>query len=347
MASFGLRHIITASAPCRVDLGGHWDLPALCLPFHLARPCTVNAAINLRITVRVRPHKPDRVFVVSRDLGCSEEQRSDRLVFNSRLGLVFGIAQYFGISGIRLDITSDAPPMSGLGGSGALGVAVIASLAAACGRKMSRKDIVRLAHLLENGLTSGHNGIQDQTAAAYGGVNLWEWKPFPLPADFRRIPLIPNTRMQEFNRRLLVAYCGLDHSSGRLNTSCVQAFLAGHRRKEWLELNELTRHFSVCLSKLNWQEAYKAMAAETALRRKVMVEVISPLASRLIRAAEATGGAGRFAGAGGGGSVWALCNPDARARLEKTWQHLLSRIPSARILDCEMDCKGVTVAQEE
>lgn len=307
----------------------------------------MNIALSLRVTLKIMSYQPGRILVVSHDLGCSEEQRADNLRFSTRLALIFGIAQYFGASGMRIDISSSLPPMSGLGGSGALGVAAVAAFSAASGKRMKRKDIVRLAHLLEGCFTPGHNGIQDQAAAAYGGANLWEWKPFPLPADFRRLSLIPRTHLPELGRRLLVAYCGLDHSAGLLNRSCVENFMQGKRRTEWLELNELTRLFSVCLVKRDWQGACRTMAAETALRRRVMPEVFSPLANQLIRAAEKVGGAGRFTGAGGGGSVWALCEPDALERLSTVWQRILESVSGAKILVCKPEGKGIILSQEE
>jgi D-glycero-alpha-D-manno-heptose-7-phosphate kinase len=52
----------------------------------------------------------------------------------------------------------------------------------------------------------------------------------------------------------------------------------------------------------------------------------------------------RFAGAGGGGSVWAIGEPDAILSLRDLWDDILKRVGNGKILDCRIDPDGV---QEE
>jgi D-glycero-alpha-D-manno-heptose-7-phosphate kinase len=39
---------VSASAPCRIDAGGTWDIKAMALSFERYRPVTFNVAIDLR-----------------------------------------------------------------------------------------------------------------------------------------------------------------------------------------------------------------------------------------------------------------------------------------------------------
>src|SRR6185369_208481 len=71
-------------------------------------------------------------------------------------------------------IRSDAPPASGLGSSAALGVAAIGCLAAHHRRFQLPHESARQAHLLEVEDLKLECGVQDQFAAAYGGVNFME-----------------------------------------------------------------------------------------------------------------------------------------------------------------------------
>ncbi|MBW1889644.1 MAG: galactokinase, partial [Deltaproteobacteria bacterium] len=44
---------ITASAPCRIDMGGTLDLSTFYVPLRFLRPCTFNMALALRTTARI------------------------------------------------------------------------------------------------------------------------------------------------------------------------------------------------------------------------------------------------------------------------------------------------------
>jgi D-glycero-alpha-D-manno-heptose-7-phosphate kinase len=72
---------------------------------------------------------------------------------------------------ILLQTDSDIPPGSGLGGSGALGVAVVAALDAAFGRSRSQEDIAELANSVERDDLAYAGGSQDSYGPAIGGVN--------------------------------------------------------------------------------------------------------------------------------------------------------------------------------
>jgi D-glycero-alpha-D-manno-heptose-7-phosphate kinase len=61
----------------------------------------------------------------------------------------------------------------------------------------------------------------------------------------------------------------------------------------------------------------------------------------LIKDAEKTGCGARFAGAGAGGSVWALGEPEDIDRLKNKWEKSFSKIKGAYMIQCAVDPKGV------
>ena len=69
---------IEASAPCRIDAGGTWDIKAMALPLERIRPITVNMALNLRTRVELQPFKDNWVRVTSAGYAHGEEQREFR-----------------------------------------------------------------------------------------------------------------------------------------------------------------------------------------------------------------------------------------------------------------------------
>jgi len=80
---------------------------------------------------------------------------------------------------------------------------------------------------------------------------------------------------------------------------------------------------------------------EMALRREITPEALDPVTDKMITLAENAGCGGRFAGAGAGGSVWALGKNGNINALKSQWQELLEPIAAAKILDAGIDAEGI------
>lgn len=105
---------VTASAPCRIDMGGTLDLEAFCLPLGYLRPCTFNIALDLRTRVVLSAYRQGRVRISSRGFEDAEFD-IDQTPFDHPLGLMFAVAAYFRAEGVRVHIDSASPPRSALG----------------------------------------------------------------------------------------------------------------------------------------------------------------------------------------------------------------------------------------
>lgn len=179
-------HPIDTSAPCRIDFGGTLDISSFHYPLRHLAPATVNIAVDRRTIVRLHPHTGDQVRISSAGLTAAEYHPSTA-PYDHPLGLMFAVADYFNVSGVHVDIQSTSPPQSGLGGSSVAAVALIAAfskvLDAMGKKKISRERMVLLAHAIEQSVAGVPCGLQDQLAAAFGGVNRWVW-----PADPGRPP---------------------------------------------------------------------------------------------------------------------------------------------------------------
>lgn len=331
---------IESSAPCRVDCGGTWDLPAFSLPFHHVNPTTVNFAIALRTRVRLLPFKTGWTKVSSRDF-LVEEYPSAEVPFDSPLGLVFAIATFFNVTGVHIHIESESPPRSALGGSGALGVAVVnafsKALLKAGAKPISRQQLVEIAYSIENGVSVSLTGKQDQAAAAFGGVNQWFWKG---DGGFERRELIQPERVGEVEPHLLVAYCGQTHDSADVNSTWVSSFLAGRNRSLWFEMNTVTNEFGRAVENTDWATAGALLRAETELRQALTPEVLIPATQALFNCATEHGCGARFTGAGGGGCLWAMGGENEIFALRQAWTTMLARVEGAKILPSRIDVEG-------
>src|SRR5204863_368493 len=78
-------------------------------------------------------------------------------------------------TGIDMEVRSDAPAGSGLGGASALTTAIAGGLAALQGTELRSSELAELCYAIEREDAGVVGGKQDQYAAAYGGFNLLEF----------------------------------------------------------------------------------------------------------------------------------------------------------------------------
>ncbi|MBW1779924.1 MAG: galactokinase [Deltaproteobacteria bacterium] len=336
---------VTASAPCRIDSGGTWDIKALALPFEAIGPTTVNIALTLRTTVSLYPYEAGQVKIRSIGFARPEVFSAKRLPFDTPFGLFFAAASFFGFHGLDVQIDSQSPVKSALGGSSTALVALIKALskvASGLGRKsLSKKEILHLGYHLEDAVSGGNCGIQDQAAAVYGGVRQWEWCFGNQTSPFKNRVLLDREGARSLSRCLLVAYSGKSHTALRTNRQWIKDFLSGKTRSGWLKVNETVHQFGQAVAKRNWNRAAALIREEMSIRREITPEALTPTTNELIEAAENTGCGARFTGAGAGGSLWAMGDKKRIGALRGVWETRMARINGAAILDCEVDPAGV------
>jgi D-glycero-alpha-D-manno-heptose-7-phosphate kinase len=338
---------IEASAPCRIDMGGTLDIRTFNYSLRHLSPCTFNIAVGLRTRVRLLPYHNDRIKISSKGFE-SAEFPIDQAPFAHPLGLMFAIAAYFNAQNIHVQIESPSPPRSALGGSSAAAVALLAAFSklnelAALKDPLSRPQIAVLAHGLEESVAGVPCGFQDQLAAIYGGVNAWLWPTSIESPLFRKKVVLPKKLHKDFEKHLLLAYCGRPHESKNINSRWVQQFLSGKFRHLWSEIVICARQFIAALENRNYLLAAELMNRETAIRQKMTPDVLDEIGVQLTGAAAAHNCGARFTGAGGGGCIWALGDVKHIDSLRPVWEEILSSENEGFLLDLKIDSKGLEV----
>jgi D-glycero-alpha-D-manno-heptose-7-phosphate kinase len=338
------RYPVEASAPCRIDSGGTWDIKALALPMAPTRPVTVNIALTLRTRVTLAPFAEGRVRVSSYGFSHTEEYAADRFRFDTPFGLFFAALAHFACHAVEVHIHTASPVKAALGGSSTALIALIKALSKAAahlgGAVLTRKQILHLGYHLEDAVSAGKCGIQDQAAAVYGGVNQWSWHYGSAKDLFRRQPLLNGTGCKELSERLLLAYSGTSHVSSRMNQAWIRDFLSGKTRSGWIKANEAARGLGRRIQERAWKEAAGLLREEMAVRREITPDALIPITEQLICQAEGAGCGARFAGAGAGGSVWALGEKEKIGNLRILWRDTLASVKNAGLLSCRVDPKG-------
>lgn len=332
--------LAVAEAPCRLDCGGTVDIAPLAAGLSRLRPATLNIALRLRTKVRARRTDGGGIRVESAGFGAGGGEGG--LDYNHPLGFFFLAADYFGLDNVSLTIESASPPRSALGGSSAALTAAVAALARLAGRRLARWEVARVAFTIEQALFSVPCGRQDHLAAAYGGVNLWSWKPGQ-GRGYSRRRLTDARAAVALEKRLLVVYPGQTHSSADVNGTWVRGFISGQSRPVWVEIVRATRDLAEAIEQGRWDKAAVALRRETELRRGLTPEVLTETGERLVRAAEELGLGARFTGAGGGGCLYALGPKTGVDDLRPVWREMVDQLPGAMFLPSRIDRQGLRV----
>jgi len=338
------KHPIESSAPCRIDSGGTWDIKALAFPLEDIRPVTVNLAINLRTYVTLLPFTSGWVKVSSEKFSSHEEYPFGKAPFNSRFGLFFAMASFINFHGLEIRIRSTSPVEAGLGGSSTAAVAALKAFSVARtllgGKKIKKEELLHIAFHLEDAINGGMCGMQDHGAAVFGGVNRWIWNYSRTGKPFEREAILDKNGQKEISKNILVAYSGSRHISARINRLWIEQFLNGKTRSGWIEVNRIVDRFASNLKERKWKDAAEDLCNEVAIRKEITPEAFSPVIDTLIKESEKVGCGARFAGAGGGGTVWALGEIDDIQELRKRWTDILKGTRRGRILECAVDPIG-------
>src|SRR5215218_5888974 len=213
--------VIEAIAPLRISfVGGGTDFPHWYEEHGGAvLSATIDHVVRARVTAR-----DDRV-VELRSLDLDQlvaYHLDDGPVYDGALDLVKAAIVDAGLdSGVTVEIRSEAPPGSGLGGSSAVVTAVVAALAALSGRSMTADALARGAYRIEREELGISGGWQDQFAAAYGGCNLLEFSS----TGTRVVPVSDAERLDRLRGGLLLCYTG----AVRRNVGLIDRQIAMHR----------------------------------------------------------------------------------------------------------------------
>ena len=223
--------------------------------------------------------------------------------------------------GVDVDIRSDAPPGSGLGGSSALVTAVVAAVAALDGRPMTADELARTSYAIEREDLGISGGWQDQFAAAFGGLNLVEFST----AGVRVTPArVSAPVLEELGRTLMLCYTGgvrtdvgLIDTQVRLHAEGREETIQGMKELQALayEMRDALEAGDVAAIGPMLHRAYESKKRmNPRIAQGTVIERLFAAARR----AGATGG--KVCGAGGGGYLLVACPPDrqpaVRAALE-------------------------------
>ncbi len=330
---------ITAKAPCRVDLaGGTLDIWPLYL-FH-TNAVTVNFAVN-RYTSCVLETRSDSAIVLrSRDLARAETFASLdelRAAKKYRLALLAHVVKFFAPDrGIDLSTDSEAPAGAGISGSSSLIITIASALNRLTRSGYSIEKIREISQNVEAQIIRVPTGCQDYYPAMYGGISAIELNEAGIQR--KAVALDP----EELNSRFVLAYTGEPRNSGINNWEVMKAHIDNDRAvyRNFDRIAAIANAMRTALENADWLETARLLREEWNHRKKNAPGISTPLIDRLIASTRRAGSTGaKVCGAGGGGCVFFLVEPDARDRVAAVIEE-----EGATVLPTRVATKGVKVA---
>lgn len=327
---------IIASSPGRVDLGGGIDHRIISLICHTEKLKTFNIAIQLYTTITLESYKPGYILINSDKIG-SKEYQSSQPQFNDKYALVSAITNFFNVDGVKISIKTEFPPMSGLGGSGALSVALIVAFLKALNlyNRYTKKNIVWLAHSIEDSLFK-NTGLQDQAAACFGGINLFKWYYHDCSKIFSQREI--NDSKINFENTSLVVYSGCPHYLTQKGSRIIHSFFSQPACLTFVkQVNQNTNKFLKMLKVGNLDGLKQCLNREEQLRHQFLKYRIPAASSKIISIARKNNCGVKFVGGGGGGCLWILGEPNQIVKVKNK----ISQLETAKILNFSIDYSGV------
>lgn len=323
MKPFWLSHNVRSRAPLRLGLaGGATDLPAYC---NAHGGVVLNATIDRYAYAHITLKAHGDIVFKADDLD-QEERLPPSLDFDIREGLVLHravyrhmMAEYNEGQALPMTITTtiDVPAGSGLGASSALTVALIQAFAHAMQLPLGPYEVAQLAFDIERRQLAMAGGMQDQYAAAFGGLNFIEFL-----TDEQGVIVNPlrlrRSVLNEFESSLVICFSGQSRESSNIIRQQMEGIETFDPAK-LAALHEIKLHaqsMKICLLAGDVTGMAGILQQSWLAKKSTAKDITTGQVDHLLEIALANGAlAGKVSGAGGGGFLMLLADPERRLGL--------------------------------
>ncbi len=312
-------------------------------PLYLFHPgaVTVNFAVSILTRCRITPLPGKTIRFRSLDTGREEEFSSLEQLRSARKyqhTLAAQLTCFFGPrAGFDMETNSESPAGAGISGSSAMMIASTAALARFTGRKLEPEQIRVIAQNVEAQVIRVPTGCQDYYPALYGGVSAIHLDPDGIHHEAVRVAA------EELDRRFVLAYTGAPRQSGINNWKVFQAHIGGDRRvfRNFERIAAIAQAMHRALAQADWPEVARLLREEWKLRKTNASRITTPLIERLVTVARRNGAqAAKVCGAGGGGCLVFLCEPEARDRVAAAIAGHGGQVLAARVARAGLSVSG-------
>ena len=222
---------------------------------------------------------------------------------------------------LRLTYDADLPARSGLGTSSSFAVGMLNAFHALKGHYAGKRQLADEAIYLERELCAEAGGIQDQIAAAFGGMNRIDFD-----GDGYRVRpvIIAPERKRELNENLVMFFTGFSRFSADIQNNTVKAM--DQKQAELQEMKSLVDEAEAILTDrhADLDEFGRMLDHTWKLKRGISNGISTDTIDGMYERARRAGAlGGKLLGAGGGGFLLFYVDREHRDELMKAMKDLL------------------------
>lgn len=300
--------MIITKTPLRISFtGGGTDLPDY---FNIHDGAVVSAGINKYMYITVNPKFDHKIRV-----SYSETEIVDD-IDELRHDIVKECMRMVGIKGgIEITSIADIPSGTGLGSSSAFAVGLLNALYTYTGQRPSAEELAKGACDVEISILKHPIGKQDQYAAAYGGINYFEFHKDGSVLR-KRIHLDENGA-RDMRQKLMLFYTGIRRSADDVlkeqkKNTVDKIKVLDYMRDQAVSMSEI-------LATEGFNEKFGQMLHEGWMRKQTLAGSISDptIGEYYDKAIKAGAVGGKLLGAGGGGFLLFYCDEALQKQVEE------------------------------
>lgn len=243
---------------------------------------------------------------------------------------------------IEIGSFASLPAKTGLGSSSAFSVALLAGLHAQLRRPIEARRLAELACRLEIELVGEPIGKQDQYAAAFGGLTVYQFNP----DETVQVSPVPLTAAQSrrFEYHILVFYTGITRSASEVLSD--QSSRIGQSRDALRRMSDSVLEFEKRLLAGDIQGLGGMLDEAWRLKKSLSSRISTPAIDDMYAAGRESGAwGGKVLGAGGGGCVMFLAPPDSHDNIRDAmrWVAAKHQLADAREIPIQFATRGAEV----
>ncbi len=325
------KNSVLTRAPTRIcDIGGWTDT------WFYPKGAVFSFCVDLYSYVKLVENGSKTIKIFAENLKQSAEILNlKKIEYNGVLDLLKSAIKRMNIeNGLDIFVRADAPPGCGTGTSASVAVTLISALAIYKRLNMDQNSIAALAHKLETEELGLESGVQDQYAAAFGGINFME-------IDYPKVKLtkieIDENRILELENQFILVYFG-SRSSSKMH----KAVISNYKNRDETTINsfEIMRQCAYEMkSSINSEMDIigEIINKNWEAQKSLHPLMINPIVSKAEKIAKSNGALGfKCNGAGGGGSATILAECGQEYKIKKK---LIKN--GYTILPCKLSFTGV------
>jgi len=224
--------------------------------------------------------------------------------------------------GVEIQHNSDLPARIGIGSSSAFTVGLLNALYALQGKMASKKQLALEAIHVEQDLIKEHVGSQDQTSAAFGGLNRIDFgsehkiqiKPLPLHFD----------KLNNLQDHLMLFFTGFSRTASEIASEQIKQM--PDKEEEMLKIYDMVDQATKILNnnKKDITDFGRLLHETWKIKRNLTHKITTPAIDRIYNKAIKAGAlGGKLLGAGGGGCILFFVEPKKQKNVKEKLNKLL------------------------